>query len=170
MKSKAAIWVVSTAAVLLAIGLLCPNPWTGRRSVRKIDSLNNPVEVKGWKREGIVLVDGRSLQLPGFLSLPDHSVALTAAIKRGIEIAPDGKLYGLMRIHHWCGNDPVREQLARVNISDVMMFLHVGQPASPIPEADSTARENEAMFTEWGWNVSEFGQFKAWEEFKDANL
>jgi hypothetical protein len=148
------------------MALVWPTKSHYSRTIRKIDSLSGPVGVRGWTRDGLTLADGRSLQLPGFLSLPDTSVALTEATKRGVEIASDGRIYGLMRIHHWCGNDPVREQIARVDVSDVMMFLHVGQTISPIPETDSTGSESDEMFTEWGWNVSQFFAFKSWQKLK----
>ena len=36
-----------------------------------------------------------------------------AATASGVELAPDGRVYGLVRIHHWCGNDPVQTHIAR---------------------------------------------------------
>jgi hypothetical protein len=89
-------------------------------------------------------------------------------IKRGVEIAPDGRVYGLVRVHHWCGNDPVREHIARVDLADAMMFLHIGQIDAPVPEADSTAREGGGRFTERGWNISEYVQFLGWQSMNDA--
>ena len=142
---------------------------TGRFTpIRQIDSLHAPIAVKGWTPDGLSLSDGRMVQLPGIHALPSVSPALSEMTKRGVEISADGRVYGLVRVHHWCGNDPVREHLARVDISDAMMFLHVGQTIAPVPESDSTVREAGGRFTEWGWNVSEYIQFQGWQSMKDS--
>jgi hypothetical protein len=142
---------------------------TGRLlPVHKIESLQAPVAVKGWTTDGLLLVDGRMIQLPSLHSLPGKSPALAEITKRGVEVAADGRVYGLVRVHHWCGNDPVREHIARVNISDAMKFLHIGQTAAPIPEPEFTARETGGRFSEWGWRISEFMQFEAWQRLKTS--
>ena len=173
MRRKTIILLLSAAVLSLAVVVAWPQIsfyMLTRRffPIHKIESLQNPVAVKGWTTNGLLLADGRSSQLPGFSTLPGESVALTEATKRGVEIAKDGHVYGLMKIHHWCGNDPVREHIARVDISDAMMFLHVGQTVEPIPEPDSTVREAGGRFSEWGWNVSEFVQFQGWQSLKNS--
>src|SRR3569832_982548 len=95
--------------------------------IKKIETLNNAVAVTRWSSNGLNLADGRIVQLPGIRSLPSESDALTEATKRGVEMAADGRIWGLVRIHHWCGNDPVREHIARVDISEMMTFLRVGE-------------------------------------------
>src|SRR5262245_13928214 len=104
--------------------------------IRKVEVLHSPTLVTGWSEDGLRLADGRILQLPGFRKLPRESAALTEATKRGVEIASDGRVYGLVRIWHWCGNDPVREHIARVDLADMLMFLRQGEWATaPSSEA-----------------------------------
>jgi hypothetical protein len=135
--------------------------------IHKVEGLRNPIGVNGWGPDGLILADGRTVQLPGFRSLPVVSPALVEATKRGVEIGEGGRVFGLIQIHHWCGNDPVREHIARVDLSDMMMFLHVGQTIASVPEADITNQEGGGKFTEWGWNVSEFLHFQSWQRIKD---
>ena len=40
-----------------------------------------------------------------------------------------------MRVHHGCGHDPVREHIARVDLSDLITFLRVGEAVAPVPTA-----------------------------------
>lgn len=136
--------------------------------VHKIEMLNSPVAVKGWTPDGLMLSDGRRVSLPGIHALPGVSPALTEMTKRGVEIAPNGQIFGLVRVDHWCGNDPVREHIVRVDLGDAMMFLHVGQTDVPVPHAELTVREAGGDFAKRGWNVSEYMQFVNWQSMKDS--
>jgi hypothetical protein len=142
---------------------------TGRFApVHKVESLQSPVAVRGWTAEGLSLSDGRLVSLPGIHALPSVSPALSEMTKRGVEMSRDGRVYGLALIHHWCGNDPVREHIARVDISDAMTFLHIGETVAPVPEPGQTVQEPGGRFSEWGWNVSEYMQFQMWKRIKDS--
>lgn len=136
--------------------------------VHKIETLGNPIAVKGWTGAGLLLTDGRTISFPGIHSLPNVSPALTAMTERGVEMAPNGHVFGLVRIHHWCGNDPVRLHIARVDLSEAMMFLRVGQTDAPVPESASAAREAGGRFSERGWNISEYSRFLGWQCMKDS--
>ncbi len=129
------------------------------------EKLDSPVQITGWTAEGLHLASGRTVQLPGFRNLPVNSTALTEATKRGIELGADGRIYGLMLIHHWCGNDPVRRQLARVDIAWVLKFLQEGEWTQPLPEDPGLRRtfQRGGMFTKWGWNISEYYSFRSWQ-------
>ncbi|MDR3457727.1 MAG: hypothetical protein P4N60_09800 [Verrucomicrobiae bacterium] len=142
---------------------------TGRFTpIHKIETLHAPVAVKGWTPDGLSLADGRTVSLPGIHALPAVSPALSELTKRGVELSADGRVYGLVLVHHWCGNDPVREDISRVDISDALMFLHIGQTAAPVPESGTTARAAGGRFTEWGWNISEYVQFIGWQSLKGS--
>src|SRR5437016_1823693 len=91
---------------------------TGRfYPVRKVETLHAPVAIVGWTEEGLHLADHRTMPLLGVRKLPQTSAALTEVVKRGVQIHSDGRVYGLVRIHHWCGYDPVREHIARVDVA-----------------------------------------------------
>lgn len=130
--------------------------------IEQIESLQALVAVKAWTTDGLLLADGRNVPLPGLNSLPSESAALTEMTSHGVEVAPDGRVYGLVRIHHWCGNDPVRKHIACLDIADVLLFLHVGQAITSRPAIDSPACEAGGSFSEWGWNVSEYFEYQMW--------
>ena len=136
--------------------------------IRKVETLHAPISVKGWTADGLLLADGRTLSLPRLRVLPSQSVALSEVTKRGVEVGGDERVYGLVRVHHWCGNDPVREHIARVDISDMMTFLCVGETVGPVPEAEFRVREPGGTFSEWGWRVGEFYQFESWQKLRDS--
>ena len=174
MRLKNIILLTAIAALILGVALAWPRIVFFMRTghftpVQKIETLHHPVAVTSWGFDGLHLADGRTVQLPGFRSLPTNSVALTEATKHGVEINTGGRVCGLVQIHHWCGNDPVRKQLARVDLSDMMMFLRVGQTDAPVPEPDSTAKTPGGKFTKWGWNISEYVQFLGWQSMKDSD-
>src|SRR4051812_5572193 len=83
------------AAIAIALAL-----FNATRGKRIIETLESPVGVTGWSRAGLTLADGRTQPLPGIISLPDRSMALSAATKAGVEIARDGRVYGLVPIWH----------------------------------------------------------------------
>jgi hypothetical protein len=171
MRRKTIILLATIAALVLGVVFAGPRirffMLTGRVSpIEKIESLQNPVAVTKWSRDRLSLADGRTVQLPGLRSLPSDSAALSEATKRGVEVQADGRVWGLVRVHHWCGNDPVREHIARVELSDMMVFLRVGEPVTAVPEAKFLAREPGGTFTKWGWRIGEFLQFQLWQNIK----
>jgi len=169
---KTTIWLGSIAALVLGTVMAWPSIafflLTGSVfPIRRIDTLQNPVAVIGWTFNGLRLADGRTVQLPGLRSLPTASEALAEATKRGVEIRSNGRVLGLVRVHHGCGNDPVTEHMARVDLSDMMTFLRVGEPVGPLHDMQYTAEEPGGRFTEYGWNVSEFVMFQSWRSSLD---
>lgn len=171
MRRKAVILVATL--VILAGAIIVGWPridfWmlTGNFSlIRKIETLQHPVAVTKWDAAGLCLADGRTVGVPGVSALPEDSPALHEALKRGVEVRQDGRIFALVRIHHWCGNDPVTEHVARIDLSDMMMFLRVGRPTTPVPEAECLVNEPGGSFSDFGWNISEFLQFQAWQSLK----
>lgn len=151
------------AGILMAVPYIDFYMLTGRFTpINRIETLQNSVAVIRWNSEGLLLADGRTVQLPGLRSLPVSSAALTEATKRGIELDANGRVWALVRIHHWCGNDPVREHIARIDLAYMMMFLRVGEPTTRVPEVDFLTAEPGGRFTKWGWNVSEYWHFRSW--------
>jgi hypothetical protein len=131
-----------------------------------LESLQHPVPVARWDSAGLHLADGRTVQLPGVTALPEDSPALREALQRGVELRQDGRVWALVRVHHWCGNDPVREHVAQVDLSDMMIFLRLGQPTTTVPEAEFLLAKPGGSFSESGWNISEFAQFRSWQSLK----
>lgn len=164
-------------ATIAGLALIAPAVWpriafymlTGRFApIQKIETLLNPIAVTTWSPEGLHLADGRTVQIPGLRALSTNSPALAEATKRGVEVHADGRIWGLVRVHHWCGNDPVRKHIARVDLADMLMYLRVGEPIATVPEAEFLVRSPGGTFSEWGWRMGEFLQFQEWEKLKNG--
>lgn len=98
-----------------------------------IEPLMHPVKVTAIDVDGLVTAEGRKLAIRHIATIPTELPALRDAVRKGVEIDPDGYLIGRLKIHHWCGNDPVRYHLARVNLTSLLMLS--GAPTSlPVPE------------------------------------
>lgn len=137
--------------------------------IRQVDSLKDPVAVTGWDTDGLVLANGQRLRLPLSKDLPVPAKALAAATQHGIEIHDSGAAFGLVEIHHWCGNDPVRYHLAKVNLANLLAY---------VTGIERAQRSNSALFTEgmdWphaeafifgthGWRIEWFHDFVSWEQ------
>lgn len=153
------IYVVVVLAALLVLVQVALVLVPGR-SV--IESLESPVAVIGWSGDGLLLEGDSTLTLPGILRLPDSSDALNEATRHGVEVSEAGRVVGLVRVHHWCGNDLVRRHLARVDLADMLRFLGEGVPAtSPAPCEDWGIRK-EQTFTGSGWKVEDYLAFRQW--------
>lgn len=113
-------WIVSPLVVLSALYFMCtgsPIPlW-------HVEHLEEPVQVREVTREALVLDDGRRVTLPHVAAIPVDSPVFQAALQRGIEVGNGGSLYGLIKIYHWCGHDPVRYDLSRVNLDELAGVL-----------------------------------------------
>src|SRR5262249_21429696 len=137
---------------------------------RRVESLRSPVPVLGWSPSGLNLPGRRVLQLPNFEALPITSAALAEATKRGIEIADDGRDYGLLRVHHWCGNDSIREHIARVDIALLLIYLGEGKFLEPRPPTSWSIAKTSTAFSDSGWRIEEFIQFDHWRKTRASHL
>jgi hypothetical protein len=137
--------------------------------IRIVEGLSQPIAVAGWKDNELRFADGRSVMVPGFRTLPEKSDAIEEATKRGVEITSDGRVIGLVRIHHWCGNDPVREHLARIDISEMLLFLGVGEPDAQLPPEGQGLERLGGTFSRFGWTVDEFLEFEFWQKVRRLN-
>lgn len=124
-----------------------------------IESLRGPISVKGWSDDGLLLADGRIVPLPGIRTLPRTSRALSLATKDGVEILPDGQVVGLLKVWHWCGNDPVRDDVRRIPLGPLLCFLREGVPTEPLPGDDVGPHSSSGGFTDHGWSISEYVGF-----------
>lgn len=148
-------------AVIGVVGLLLA--WS-RETSQSVEKLRSPVSVLGWSEKGLRLADARIVQLPGFASLPVTSPLLTEATKRGVEISEDGRMVGLIRIHHFCGNDKVRNQIARVDLAQLLMYLGEGTTLMPFPKPAWPPENPSRSFSGAGWRIDEFLHFDSWRQ------
>ena len=112
-----------------------------------------------------MLEDGRLIRLPGIIELPDESRALVQATAQGVEVTPEGRVVGLVKVCHRCGNDPVRKHWARVDLTHLLMYLHKGR-YDPLPERLERCVDHpaEERLSEYGWDISDYLCFPIWSE------
>lgn len=133
-----------------------------------IASLRHPQRVLSWDSTG--LVAARS----GRISLPVSSIsrfppgAIDAVTARGIEADSTGKVYALVQIHRWCGNDALQHQVVRVELHRFVAYLTMLAEARStrrlIPSTDELwARPSSRMFNQFGWRAEVYADFKYWE-------
>lgn len=166
LRTKLKIAAAITTLVLFAALIL---PAVTPRHVERYDiveSLVAPVCVDGWDRDGLNLVDGRHVRLPEVVRLPDKSEGLRLATREGVELSADGRIIGLIPVRPWCGSDPVRYRLMRVDLATFLIYL--GEAAASSSQAatypKSTRRDAGIIFSEYGWNFSDFLGFQTWRE------
>jgi len=137
--------------------------------IDNVESLQNPLQVSEWNSGGLVLSTGRIVTVPGIKNLPLTSAALIEATSHGIEIGPEGRVIGLVRVWHWCGNDPIRKHLARVDVARLLMYLGEGSFAEPSIQPPSW-HTTKKRFTDQGWDVGDFSVFVQWNRELEAAL
>jgi hypothetical protein len=94
--------------------------------IRIIESLAAPVDVAEFTPAGLRTVDGSWISLPGASGIEPPPAVLRDVKKYGVELAPDGSVSALVRVHRSCGNDPVRFHLARVDLSSLLLLIGPG--------------------------------------------
>lgn len=133
-----------------------------------VEQLKDPVQVTGWDDDGLTIADGKHIPIPNIRKLPKTSTILSATIAKGVEKS-DGRVFGLVRIWHWCGNDDVREHIVRVDLGLMLEFLSEGETETPSNvDAQYLRSPPHGNFSQRGWNLGEYGQFKLWCEEKNV--
>jgi len=130
--------------ILIGTGLLAAGGWLMIRllfmsmtgsffPVRIEEKLSNPVSAPTWVPDGILIRGGSKVLPLGMTRLPERSNAIQSILRHGVELHPDGRVFGLVEAHPSCGNDPVVSRLVRVDIGS---FLHyIGQGESSLKQA-----------------------------------
>ncbi len=137
--------------------------------VRQVDSLEHPIDVRSWDTEGLTLATGQRVPLPLGEGLPIPSLALAAATSHGIELDDKGEAFGLVQVHHWCGNDPVKFQLAKVNLRHFTAYVAGLERAHSMKLARFTEgmewpKAEAFIFGRHGWRIDWFHDFVSWEQ------
>jgi len=91
------------------------------------EALIKPVKVEGWSEKGLLLTDGRVVLPAGMTSLPRESEVLRLATQRGVDVLASGQVYGQLKVHHGCGNDPIRQDTRRVDLTDLLAYYGEGE-------------------------------------------
>jgi hypothetical protein len=122
--------LVALVSAGLACWILTPTFLGLTKNRRIVDRLNNPQVVTGWTIDSLILSDGSTLRLNDVTSIISNSSVLNEILLNGVEISR-GRVWGLIQIHHWCGNDPVGYHIARIDIQDALLLAGQAQTANP---------------------------------------
>jgi len=89
-----------------------------------IDSLENPQQVVEIREDTLVLEDGTEVRLPQIKTVPTENTLFRKALERGVEVAPDGEVTGLLSVHNdICSPDLTLYRIERVNLSDLTVAI-----------------------------------------------
>lgn len=150
---------LASSTQLAPHGLWELESWLCRRDV--IDRLVDPVAVTGFTTEGVMMASGDLLPWDLGEPLPlDESTRtlLRVLTARGVEIERGGSALVLVPVFHWCGNDPVRRHLARVDLRAALRFL--GRRNDP--DGSGPLEFPRPQFVEQGWLVGDWLAFERW--------
>jgi len=121
-----------------------------------VDELDHPISIQTCTEAGLLTSSGDILKVPETESLTCDSEAMREVMSHHIEVDHNGRVHGLVRVHHWCGNDPVSFHLARVDVGRMIAFLETSASVYGAPR-----------FSEHGWNASQYYEFKDWDPWVD---
>ncbi len=140
---------------------------TGRSSpIYRIEHLQHARRVAAVGSASLVLEGNQRVRLPDHEFFSAYSRrALEWLVERGVEISPDGRVYGLAKIHHWCGNDPVAREVVRVDLADVLTYLQQSglyRKCRQTDPAQDVCHDYSGAFSPRGWMVEEYFDFQQW--------
>src|SRR5690242_13363191 len=72
----------------------------------------------------LIMAGGKTLTLPDVTNIPKEPRIWKDILDYGVELNTNGSSYALVHVHHWCGNDPVRYHLARVDLSSLCIEIN----------------------------------------------
>jgi len=110
-------WILGVVLVFMGFHFLltgCPIP------LFRIDHLRNPQRVLSIENTALILEGQSRITIPHILQIPSSNAVFKAAISHGVEVSEAGQVYGLIKMHHWCGNDPMRYDRRRVNLTELI--------------------------------------------------
>src|SRR5262249_40988758 len=91
--------------------------------------------------------------------VPTNLAAIPALTSRGIEVC-EGRPIGLVKVWHWCGNDPIRNHVARVDVGRVLEF--VGGRLAPGTDEPLDFSHGDEQFNRFGWSIDGWWAFERW--------
>ena len=116
--------VVCGAFILLAA---VSSYWQQNFRREIVERLADPIYPISIRKDGLVDPTGKVIMPARISSIPPlPDLIVRDLYKYGIEVRKDGTCVGLVQVHHWCGNDPVGFQLARVDIASLCVAVDNG--------------------------------------------
>ena len=153
---------VRIAVVIIVATFILHYVATGRLiSMVSISFLANRVHVEGVRGNALVLQNGDVCVLPHVAYVPTNCVVM-AALKKGVAIDESGEILALLKIDHWCGNDPVVYHIEKVNLSALALATDFGCASNDLKQRDwyvdmcqeIAGKHAASHLRSQGWSVS----------------
>ena len=122
------------------------------------ETLQTPRQIRQITPEGLILENGTLLKIPYVQSIPTNLPVLLAATQRGVEVEPSGQVIGLIKVWHWCGNDPVLSHRGRVDLTGLLL-LAGATPTEP-DLTNAVPRPEHIDLEKWGLNIDQYLQMR----------
>lgn len=154
------VLVILFLTLLVGVGIACLLPFVLPggphlfRRTGRIEVLLDPKVVQAVSMQGLILADGSIVKIPYVSEVPTNLPVLQEAVKRGVEIDQQGHVVGLIKVWHWCGNDPVRSHVGRVDLSSLLLFAG-SRPAQGVSTNHFPVAEMIDL-REWGLDISQY--------------
>lgn len=128
----------------------------------KVEVLQAPRMVRQITAEGLLLENGSLVKIPYVQNIPTDLPVLVAATQRGVEIDKDGQVIGLIKVWHWCGNDPIRSHVGRIELTGLLLFAGATPTEAALTNVVPVAQKVD--LEKWGLNISQYMQMQhvAW--------
>jgi hypothetical protein len=158
-RRRAVLATLIGVAVIVG-GVLGPGVIARARLVTIRDRLNNPQPLWGWTGNSLD-IGGTLVALARVDNVRPSALVLQEVQRQGVELS-NGRVYGLVRVHHWCGHDRVQHHLARVDVEQLLIFAGEADATDPVI-AELLRDAPGARFTlgAAGWDVSEYSAFRS---------
>lgn len=112
-------WVFWIALVAIAVAMFGYRRFQDPAPIVIRDHLVTPVPVASVTADRIVFADGATREVVGIGNL----VAACPSIRSGVEMSTDGRIWGLVPIFHWCGNDPLQDHIERIPLDHLCRYF-----------------------------------------------
>ncbi|MCX7009975.1 MAG: hypothetical protein NTY53_22495 [Kiritimatiellaeota bacterium] len=140
-----------------------------RRHDGPAETLQAPSAVRQITPEGLVLANGALLKIPYVQTIPTNLPVLVAATQSGVAVEPTGHVIGLIKVWHWCGNDPVRSHVGRIDLTGLLIFAGAAPTEAALTNVVPVAQKVDLR--KWGLNISQYSQMNivAWMVEEEHN-
>ncbi len=164
------IFIFATTVCLLTICFLL---WGVPFPLVHIETVQNMEQVQSVAGNVIRLGSGSDICLERLSYIPTNKL-ISAVLGRGLRL-DNGKIVGLVRIHHWCGNDPIRYDVRRVDFELLCVYVdrQCVTNCSFVSSRDTntgTTSDTSIHVTKHGWRYDEYVKFLSFCKYFKAEI
>ena len=157
--------VVGITVLVLLAAVMIPTGVVRLPKRTVIEKLNTPVPVSQWTENGVSLMDGRKIPWREINCVDLASPVLSELSQNGLEMT-DGRIYGLVKVNHWCGNDSVGVHWARVDVERLLFYRK--EAATSNPAWSHVSARFDIRLSGFNWDPGDHSNFRGWCELVDS--